>query len=183
MSGSLRDQVFRVIVCAAHDLKKLKTEAVFQGHARVVPTRFPLRRRTDIFHSPARSSEGLSTRAGMAQPLPRPSFFYVQCPKCSTQRNVVHTKLYGTRGWTCLLCAHCGRTSSARLWNCTCGKVWCSCPIHHPHGYACIGSPSARQRCSKRPSFTTRGGSLLGTLRKQRTRRIAHSRQCRRRRL
>ena len=117
-----------------------------RGEVRVPPYRFPLRRRTDLFHSPPQSMPGLySATTGSNDnrsppPLPRPSHFLINCPHCATSHDVAHRKLYGSSGWASLLCRCCGRATSARRWKCSCGETWTACPEHQPQGYACIGA-------------------------------------------
>ena len=169
MSTELRDCINQIIVQVAHNLKHRKAEAVMRGEVRVFPSRFPLRRRTELFHSPPQSISGLgsatidSNHNSSAPPLPRPSHFLINCPHCATSHDVAHRKLYGSSGWASLLCRCCGRATSARRWKCSCGKTWTACPDHQPQGYACVG---ALTRYAPRPTTFRKKRHLHQSLRR-----------------
>ena len=86
-------------------MKPAKAKAAMQGNVRVYPTRFSLRRRADLFHSPVHSSfqHLASANSGLnaMQSSSRPAHFRLWCPKCSAASlDASARKLYGPRGWT-----------------------------------------------------------------------------------
>ena len=149
MPASLRDSVYGILIGAAHSFKPARVKAALLGDVSVYPNRFPLRKRADLFHSHAHPSykQICHSSTPVFSPPARPAYFRVTCPKCNAASlDVSQRRLYSGRGWASLLCARCGKNSSATQWKCTCGVAWPSCATHQSHGYACI----ARQRLPPR---------------------------------
>ena len=139
MSQPLRKYVSTILVSVAHKLPQRRAEAAIDGSHPLHPARFPLRRRLDILHHPPKfgtaDTAGLDAHAVM----PKPAYFHISCPHCSTSQNAANRKLHGSTGWLSLPCKRCGKSSRARFWKCTCGVAWTSCSKHQSHGYACVG--------------------------------------------
>ena len=158
MSTNLRDRIQHMIVSITHNLKQRKADAVMQGEARVYPSRFPLRRRTDLFHaapyftSGVPSTDSVGINHGRQGPLSRPLSFIIHCPHCGTSVDASNRKLYGSSGWISMPCPRCGKSTSSRAWKCSCEKTWTTCPTHQPHGYSCIGC--ARVKSFQRPAVS-----------------------------
>ena len=149
MLPAARDFVYSTIISTTHNMTRAKAVAVMRSELRVFPSRFPLRRRTEMFLPGVCPStlqhhnfDGTRTRTPMGKVVScrRPSYFYLSCPRCSATLDAANRKLYSSRGWTSLLCNGCGRSAASRRWKCTCGSAWTACQTHRPLGYACIAS-------------------------------------------
>ena len=153
MSSALRKYVCSTLVGVAHKLPQNRADLAIQSEMPLHPTRFPLRYRTHLFHGTPKFGTALTDaidQLGASTAHVKPAAFRIACPHCSAILDAAGRKLYGTTGWSSLVCKQCGKASRARKWNCACQKPWVSCSFHHAHGYACIGSSRANsRRCTK----------------------------------
>ena len=158
MPACLRDSVYGIIIGATHSFKPSRVKAALRGDVSVYPNRFPFRKRADLFHShahPVYMHICHSSAPLLSQPA-RPAYFRISCPKCNAASlEVSQRRLYSGRGWASLLCARCGKNSSATQWKCTCGVAWPLCVTHQSHGYACVARQ--RQPLRTRPKINPSG--------------------------
>ena len=111
MSTTLRNFVCSTLISVAHKIPQRRADLIVQNALPLHPTRFPMRRRTELFHGARKFGSALTdTIVQNAPPSPHvtPAFFRISCPHCSALLDAAGRKLYGPAGWASLVCKRCG---------------------------------------------------------------------------
>ena len=96
---------------------------------------------------------------------PRPSHFWLACPKCSVACDFAKKSPFKPGRNIQLWCSSCKHAISSKKWSCSCGGGWMGCSQHRPVGYLCKARLSLKKR--EKPGLPQ--GVFLGTAKRRHT--------------